>query len=378
MPRKKEHGPDARVTDHMTLAWFHTLSPFALRLGSEFGIRWYGLAYLAGFVVAFLALRAMSKRGLSLIPVDRVGDALLWLIGGTLVGGRLGYAAFYDPSLFTTWLDHAPWWGVLAINEGGMASHGAMIGMTLACYRVSRGFNDQKGRIVGRVPVLHVLDVFTLVAPAGVFFGRIANFVNGELLGRFAAPPGDSGPWWSVQYPQELDLAHYDKATRIISPGEHLQQTPEQWNQILRLASSIGRDGDPRDGLRKLAHEGWNYADQLRPLVSARYPSQLLQALAEGIIVGLVLWIIWARPRKPGVIIATFFVLYGMLRILTEFIRLPDAQLAVQRILGLSRGQWLSIAMIVVGTWLLWYVAHRPAQRLGGWLSTRTKTATTP
>ena len=124
--------------------------------------------------------------------------------------------------------------------------------------------------------------------------------------------------------------------------------------------------------------EGWNYADQLRPLVSARYPSQLLQALAEGIIVGLVLWIIWARPRKPGVIIATFFVLYGMLRILTEFIRLPDAQLAVQRILGLSRGQWLSIAMIVVGTWLLWYVAHRPAQRLGGWLSTRTKTATTP
>ncbi len=362
----------------MTLAWFHTLSPFAVRIGSDFGIRWYGLAYLAGFVVAFIALRAMSKRGLSLIPLDRVGDALLWLIGGTLVGGRLGYAAFYDPSLFTTWLDHAPWWGVLAINEGGMASHGAMIGMTIACYRVSRGFKDEKGRVVGRVPFLHVLDVFTLVAPAGVFFGRIANFVNGELLGKFAAPPGAPGPWWSVQYPQELDLAKFDKATRTLTPGEHLQQTPEQWNQLLRLASSVAKDGDPRDGLRKLAREGWNYADQLKPLVSARYPSQLLQAAAEGIIVGLVLWIIWARPRKPGVIIATFFVLYGILRILTEFIRLPDAQLTVQRILGLSRGQWLSVAMIVVGTWLLWFVANRPAQRLGGWLSTRTKTTATP
>ncbi len=362
----------------MTLAWFHNLSPFALRIGPDFGIRWYGLAYLAGFVVAFFALRAMSKRGLSLIPVDRVGDALLWLIGGTLVGGRLGYAAFYDPSLFITWLDHAPWWGVLAINEGGMASHGAMIGMTLACWRVSRGFKDEQGRIIGRVPWLHVLDVFTLVAPAGVFFGRIANFVNGELLGKFAAPTGEPAPWWSVQFPQELELAKIDPDTGIISTGPHLQQTPEQWAQVLALAKRVGGEGGTRFGLRRLAHEGWNYIPELKPLISARYPSQLMQAAAEGIIVGLVLWIIWARPRKPGAIIATFLVLYGILRILTEFVRLPDAQLTVQRILGLSRGQWLSIAMIAVGFWLLRFIHTRPAQPLGGWQSARTNAPTHP
>ena len=75
----------------MTLAsWFHNLSPFAVRFGQDVGIRWYGLAYLAGFAAAYLVMRWMAKRGLSLIPAERVGDVMLWLIGGTLVGGRLG------------------------------------------------------------------------------------------------------------------------------------------------------------------------------------------------------------------------------------------------------------------------------------------------
>jgi phosphatidylglycerol---prolipoprotein diacylglyceryl transferase len=359
-------------------AWFHNLSPFAIRFGADFGIRWYGLAYLAGFVVAYVALRAMARRGLSLIPADRVGDAMLWLIGGTLVGGRLGYALVYDRSLFITWMDHAPWWGVLAINEGGMASHGAMVGMTLACWKVSMGFKDENGKVIGRAPWLHILDVVTLVAPAGVFFGRIANFVNGELLGKFAAPPGQEGPWWSVQYPQELDLAETNPITGLLEPGKHLQQTPEQWKQLVALARTAVPDGSTRAGLHKLAHEAWNFQPQLKPLISSRYPSQLMQAAAEGIIVGLVLWIIWARPRKPGVIIATFLVLYGILRILTEFIRLPDAHLEQERILGLSRGQWLSVGMIVIGGWLLSYVAGKPAQKMGGWLGSRTPTQSRP
>jgi phosphatidylglycerol:prolipoprotein diacylglycerol transferase len=343
----------------MTLAaWFHQLDPIAVHLG-PLAVRWYGLAYLAGFVVAYLTMRALAKRGLASIPFDRVDSAMLWLIGGTLVGGRLGYALFYDRSLFVTWLDHAPWWGLLAINEGGMASHGGMVGLALAAWKVSGGFKDEQGRIIGRAPFLHTLDVVALVSPAGIFFGRIANFINGELLGEIVTKPGIEGPWWAVQFPQELDL----------KPGE-LQQTTEQWTKIDALAEVVA-PGRPAVGLHKLAHEGWNYTAQLKPLISSRHPSQIYQAVAEGLVVGAIMWIVWARPRKPGIVAACFLIVYGFLRIATELIRLPDAQLEVKRILGLSRGQWLSVGMIVVGAWLIAYVVQRSGEKMGGWRARR-------
>ncbi len=355
----------------MTLAaWFHTLSPFAVKLGADFGIRWYGLSYLAGFIVAYLAMRAMARRGLIAIPYDRVSDAMLWLIGGALVGGRIGYALFYDPRLLTTFSEHFPFWGLLAINEGGMASHGGIVGTILAAYRISRGFRNEQGQIVGRTSFMHICDAMALVAPAGLMFGRLANFVNGELLGAIVAKPGEPSPWWAVQYPQEIDLCATDRLG-ITSPGPDLVQTSEQWQKIIALARPLAPDASAeglRAGLHRLAHEGWRHADELRPLISARHPSQLYQAAAEGLVLALVLWIAWARPRKPGVIGALFLIAYGVLRILTELIRLPDAQLAVRRILGLSRGQWLSVGMIAAGLWVLIYASQQAAPRVGGWL----------
>ncbi|HMN39328.1 MAG TPA: prolipoprotein diacylglyceryl transferase [Phycisphaerales bacterium] len=355
----------------MTLAaWFHTLSPFAVRFGPDLGIRWYGLAYLAGFAVAYFAMRAMSRRALIAIPYDRVGDALLWLIGGALIGGRIGYALFYDPRLLYTFSDHFPFWSLLAINEGGMASHGGIAGTIIAAWRISRGFRDSTGAIVGRTSFMHVCDAMALVAPAGLMFGRLANFVNGELLGKIVAKPGEASPWWAVQYPQEIDLCATDRLGNT-SPGPDLVQTPEQWQKILDLARPLAPDNTIeglRVGVHRLAHEGWKHVEQLRPLISARHPSQLYQGAAEGLILGAVLWIVWAKPRKPGVIGAIFLIAYGILRILTELIRLPDAQLAVRRILGLSRGQWLSVAMIAVGLWVLVYATRRAAPKMGGWL----------
>ena len=363
--RKTRAGEAVARNTTMTLAsWFHNLSPFAVRFGQDVGIRWYGLAYLAGFAAAYLVMRWMAKRGLSLIPAERVGDVMLWLIGGTLVGGRLGYVLVYDRSLFFSWQSAAPWWGLLAINQGGMASHGGMVGLALAAWRVGRGFKDERGVVIGRAPFLHVLDVIALVSPAGIFFGRLANFVNGELLGAIVTTPGVEGPWWAVQYPQELDF-----------PAHQLAQTPEQWGRLDALAARAA-PGEPISvGLHRLAHESWNHPDlaaALRPLVSSRHPSQIYQAVAEGLIVGVLLWLIWARPRKPGVIAAWFLITYGVLRIATELIRLPDAQLAVQRYIGLSRGQWLSVGMIVVGAWVLVLVARKPVATLGGWWARQT------
>ncbi|MBY0260908.1 MAG: prolipoprotein diacylglyceryl transferase, partial [Phycisphaerales bacterium] len=294
------------------------------------------------------------------IPQERVYDAMVWLVLGTIAGGRLGYALVYDRPLLYTFGPSFPFWSLLAINQGGMASHGGMVGLALACWRISRGWRDDAGRPVGQAPVLHIMDCAALVAPFGIFFGRIANFINGELLGKIVTPPGTPGPWWSVQYPQEL----LDRA----KASERLIQTPEQWTQIDALAEIAAPGQELPRQMSVLAHSYGRYQQELAPLLSSRHPSQIYQALAEGLIVALILWLVWLKPRKAGLMTALFLIIYGVLRILTEFIRLPDAQLAVQRIAGLSRGQWLSVGMLVVGGLVLAWVQSRPRPRFGGWL----------
>jgi phosphatidylglycerol:prolipoprotein diacylglycerol transferase len=352
-------------------SWLHDLSPFAVKFTDTFGLRWYGLSYATGFVLAYLIMWALASRRLILIPKERIGDAMTWLILGVIVGGRLGYAIFYDPSLFVSFSRDFPWWGIFALNRGGMASHGGMVGVIIACWFVSRGFRDEKGRC----SMLHVMDVMAIAAPPGLFCGRIANFVNGELLGKIVAMPGEPSPWWAVKFPQEI-------LSNPMSAGGHRPPlNPEQTRALNLLISKYALPSDNAeqsfqrvlDALQRGTSEtSRRIATELAPLVSARHPSQLYQAFAEGIVLGLVLLWIWRRPRVPGVIASWFLILYGVLRITTEFWRLPDAQLAVQRIAGLSRGQWLSVFMIVAGLALLaWSMRNvgraNPPQRIGGW-----------
>jgi phosphatidylglycerol:prolipoprotein diacylglycerol transferase len=345
-------------------AWLHTLDPFVVRFSENFGIRWYGLAYLAGFAVAYALLLWLIRRGACLIPAHRAADAMLWLIGGVLVGGRLGYCLVYQPELLTTSLDHFPFWGVLALNKGGMASHGGMVGIILAGWRVSRGFKSldpaTPNLVEGRCPWQHVCDVLAMLCPAGMFFGRIANFVNGELLGAIVSPPGKQGPWWSVQFPQELLLK---KAPDL---------TPEQDGALRALVRTVAQPGESIGHvLERIIQHAALYADQLRPLLSSRHPSQLYQAVAEGIVVGVITWSIAARPRKPGVVGSVWLIAYGAMRIVTEVWRLPDDQFAVGRPGGLSRGQWLSAAMVAAGTCTLIWCLQRAVPRVGGWMTKR-------
>ncbi|MAO21117.1 MAG: hypothetical protein CMJ25_10240, partial [Phycisphaerae bacterium] len=180
--------------------WFHDLSPFAFRISGGFGIRWYGLSYAMGFLAGFLLLRMLAKRGATEIPLSRAADVIMYFILGVLIGGRLFYVIGYEPKLLGL-IDGAPWWGVLAINRGGMASHGGIVGVALACWRVSRGFKEETGRIIGRTSPLCVLDTAAMITPLGLLFGRLANFVNAELLGAVVAKPGEHAPWWAVRYP---------------------------------------------------------------------------------------------------------------------------------------------------------------------------------
>ena len=125
--------------------WLHDLSPYLVRISGDFGVRWYGLAYIAGFILAYYLLRNLSRRGFTPVPRERALDAILILVVGVLVGGRLGYVLLYQPSLLAQFSSAPPWWGLLAINNGGMASHGAIVGLVLAAWRISRGVKSPGG-----------------------------------------------------------------------------------------------------------------------------------------------------------------------------------------------------------------------------------------
>lgn len=345
----------------MTLgAWLHDFSPFVVRFTETFGIRWYGLSYALGFVAAWALVRWLAARGATLFPRERVGDLILYAVVGVVVGGRLGYALFYKPSLLWSFSDTLPWWDLLAVNQGGMASHGGLIGVIVGAWLFSRGLPAPDGTRIGRVPALHVLDILALVTPAGLLLGRLANFVNGELLGRIVAMPGQPAPWWAVKFPQERLEGHAPELTG------------EQAERLMNLVAPMIRPGGTFDEgyvrlLDRIQEGAPGLAEQLAPLISARHPSQLYQAAAEGLAVGLVVWLTARRARLPGVTGCWFLMSYGALRVLTEFWRLPDAHLVQARIAGLSRGQWLSLLMVAIGAVALALIVRGGGARIGGW-----------
>jgi len=372
----------------MLAAWLHDLSPWVLRLGPTFGVRWYGLAYSAGFVIGWLLLRFLARRRVLAIAPERAGDVILACVLGVVVGGRLGYVLFYQPALLTLVTSDPPYWGVLQLNKGGMASHGGMIGVILAAFWVSRRWIEparlpepQSAAIatLGR-RFRHLLDALAMAVPPGLFLGRLANFINGELLGDIIARPaamgGGAAPWWAVRFPQEIDDEHL-RHLHIITDRASLLDD-QRWRELEQILDRAGltRAGDTFEQTWARALDriqqgaggaGRDLARQIELYLSARHPSQLYQALAEGLVLMVILWFIAARPRRPGIVGCWFLIGYGIMRVLTELWRLPDSQLAVQRFAGLSRGQWLSVAMVLVGVVALALIQRGPGTRVGGW-----------
>ena len=155
--------------------WTHNLSPFLLRFGENFGLRWYGLAYLAGFVGAGWLLRRYQAAGRSTLDMPAVFDLMTYLVAGVIVGGRLGFFLLYQPGAFLR--DPLI---LLRVWEGGMASHGGFVGVTVAMWLFAR--RRPEG-------LLRVADLVVTTVPVGLFFGRVANFINGELWGKVSTVP---------------------------------------------------------------------------------------------------------------------------------------------------------------------------------------------
>ena len=301
--------------------YIHDLSPFLIQFGG-FGIRWYGLAYLVGFIVGILLYRRLAVRGYSDLKPDQVSDFItIGALFGVLLGGRLGYMLFYDaPAFFHDPLIFFRVW------EGGMASHGGILGLTLYTVWYARRHH---------LSFRNLADNLVVVGPIGVFFGRCANFINGELYGRITDVA------WAVQFPKEI----------LLYPPEHLER-------LLAKTAAIDPSFATPDGVIAGVAASRPLREVLSVEIAPRYPSQLVEGALEGLFLFALLWTLRTRMRLPnGVLTVVFFIAYAVVRILGECFREPDAPLTGM----MTRGQFLSLFMIALGAVFLFWAWRKPS-----------------
>ncbi len=259
---------------------FPAIDPVIVEIG-PFAIRWYALAYIAGLFGGIWYARWMVRHEPHLMTPSQVDDFLLWVLGGVVLGGRLGYVLFYKPAEYL-----ANPLAIVKTWEGGMSFHGGLLGVSLAIILFARHIKTDKW---------YVADLVACAAPIGLGLGRLANFVNGELWGRVADVP------WAMVFP--------------------------------------GGGPDPR------------------------HPSQLYQAALEGLFLFLLLHFLWRNEsirRRPGIITGVFWIGYGVVRIIGEFFREPDAFLGFL-FAGATMGQLLSVPMVLFGLFSIWRARRVPA-----------------
>ena len=263
------------------IAWTDLgLSPVALDLGF-FELRWYSLAYLAGIFVGYWYLLKLIRQPGSPMARRHADDMVFYSALGIILGGRLGYVLFYNLSYY---LENPV--DILKLWDGGMSFHGGVLGTTLGILYLAR----KEG-----LPWLRIHDYVACCVPFGLFFGRLANFVNHELWGAPTDVP------WAIRFPEVI--------------------------------AGLTALGPPR------------------------HPTQIYEAVLEGIVLFAILcWMFWKTEARyqPGKLVGAFLFFYGLFRFAIEFVREPDVQLIeFAQASGLHMGQWLSLPMILGGAWLM-------------------------
>jgi phosphatidylglycerol:prolipoprotein diacylglycerol transferase len=253
---------------------FPNLDPIAIQVG-PLAIRWYALAYIAGIILSWRLMRRLAAVSPEVATSTQVDDFVSWATLGVVLGGRLGYCLFYQPSVYL-----ADPLGILRVWTGGMSFHGGMLGVAIALILFCRN---------NKIPILGFSDRLSVCAPIGLGLGRVANFINGELWGR---PAPDWLPWAMV----------FPRADAI-----------------------------------------------------PRHPSQIYQALMEGLLLFVTMLLLSRRESirtRFGTMTGIFLIGYGLARITGEMFREPDEFLGFLQF-GTTMGQLLSIPMVLIGSWLV-------------------------
>ncbi len=321
----------------------------------------YYAAYLTVFFVAIWLLRTWQRRGSLRIEPSLCLDTVLVAVAGSAFGGRLGEAIFYNPEyfFFEPWrmvvkdpgalLTLAPW--RLFTNASGMTIHGVIIGGVVAVWVWSRMIKK---------PFLHILDQGTIIIAFGTILGRVANFMGGELWGRSTDLP------WGVRF---LLKGHLSRQVYANGRGdtfmlvretverdgakevfEHLE--PWKADQTYEVLKDQPANWISVGGTGQAVEQVW------RCVTDPRHPVVLYQALGDGLLLLVLLILIRWKTKQVGVMTASFLVLYGIIRTILETFRQPEPGLGF--ILGLTRGQLLSLAMVAAGLLVAAYIRRKP------------------
>lgn len=317
----------------MLAYFFHDFSPYIFRFPHGPGLHWYGLAYVLSFLIGGWLYRWLAERRYTDLPPGQVSDFICWAaVFGVMLGGRLGWILIYGLRQ-----DHSSdhWYWPVEVWSGGMASHGGIIGLVLFTLYWSKRH---------RVSWTSIGDSLVVVAPIGLFLVRVANFINGELIGKPAAVP------WAVEFPKELierpTPELLERAQAALTPFLEHFPPDEDWREVVV-------DAVPRHP---------ELIEPLRRVLTPRHPSQLYEALLEGVVLFVALWFLRTRCRVPrGVITGVFFILYAVLRIIGELFREPDPAWHVGSV---SAGQFLSIFLVFIGlAFIAWGYRTREYER---------------
>lgn len=308
----------------MFAIYVHDLNPIALPIYGGLALRWYGLAYLFGFLGGFVLLRHLAQRGLWVLKPEKTADFIAaCALFGVFLGGRVGYILFYH-------LPKVGWGGlakdpllVFRVWEGGMASHGGILGLVIFTYFYARKH---------KVSWTGLGDGLCVVAPLGLFFGRAANFINGELYGRVA-----NGIAWAVKFPASL----------IEEPNE---VQAAAWQACTQIEPKLA-DAQSLDQLIATSRDNPEVLKTLAEFIPPRHPSQIYEGLLEGALLFTILWVVRVKfPRAPhGLITGLFFALYAIFRIIGEQFREPDAAMVG----FLTKGQFFSLFMFIFAAFFL-------------------------
>ena len=335
----------------MFAAYVHQLDPVIFQLNENIALRWYGLAYLAGFLAGYLLLKRLAERKLWVLAPEKTADFIAAVaLLGVFVGGRLGYVFFYQ-------IPRDGWESIardplviLRVWEGGMASHGGILGVAVFTLFYARKH---------KVSWTGLGDGISVVAPIGLLCGRIANFINGELYGRVA-----NGVAWAVKFPDALINSKLPEYERF---NDAMQAAINADDGFLRSLGNVppGLDFDENRlyFFHRLVEASRNsdvVADAIGPYLEARHPSQLYEGLLEGAVLFAILWIIRVKfPRAPhGMLTGLFFGLYATFRIIAEQFREPDAAWVIKDVL--TQGQFLSLFMYLFSAAFLVFAFRNP------------------
>ena len=294
---------------------FPHISPVIVNIYGPLAVRWYGLMYLVGFFIGYALLLWLARRDRLPLDPDRTGEFVGLTAVGVIVGGRLGYLLFYSPSTFADPV------GIVRLWEGGLSFHGGLAGVILLIWWFARRHGSN---------FLALADGVVLASPPGIAAVRLANFINGELYGRIAS---ESVPW-AMRFPSD------PVARRLLGLRGSL---PQEVYEAVRTARLDGT---------------WA---AIEPQIPLRHPSQLYEAMTEGLVLFLLLWlVVWTARRmnwrlKEGAFGGLFLIGYGLGRTLVENYRQPDLQFTGP---GDPLGTVLSLVVVASGLLVL-YLSHR-------------------